>query len=381
MSKTYLERKNPSGAYAFISYSHADGEAVGKLLAALNDYGADFWYDTKLKTGQNWLKKVEEVTADKNCCGILYFISANFIFSEACLKEFDMFEQLEKTHEKFNAAYILLDKEDPANLQNFLSSATKNLLSAYPADFDKIIQRTGYFSQKFDKDKIYKTAAVDKIDDDNLVTTLVKDVFATWGCMSQESGKMDALLEDGLVTADYRVKADCRIVENVVKGQDAEWKVFAYNGDTLSAVLVSDELYAATCLSLAAGAMDGINDNLNIPANADDARAREKRIKMDADFIACLKADSNGKVIRFLRAAEHENNYMQLKEALEKVPLTDPSDDGYFFVQDNQGKLLFADRGSEDVYRYIHVDAYASIVPVIDIDYNKYKLYLQNKNS
>ena len=294
-----------------------------------------------------------------------------------------MIDQLVKTHEKFNAAYVLLDTEDPVNLQNFLSTATTKLLSAYPAELNKIIQRIGYFSNEFDKDKIYRTVSFDKIDNDEFVNTLIKDVFATWGCLSQESGKIDALVDDGLVTSDYRIKADCRIIENVVKGQDAEWKVFAYNGDSISAVLVCDEIYGATCLSLAADAMDGINDNLNISCNldVDTDGAHEKHLKLDEGFVTCLKADVNGKVVRFLRAGEHENNYLQLKEALEKVPLTDAADDGYFFVQDNQGKLLFADRGSEDVYRHIHVDAYASIIPVIDIDYNKYKAYLQSKNS
>lgn len=374
MGKTYFEKKNPSGAYAFISYSHADGEAVERLLAALNDYGADFWYDAALKTGQNWLDKVKEVTADKSCCGILYFVSRNFIFSEACLKEFDILADLEKTHKKFGAAYILLDDEDPVSFQGFIASATKSLLSEHPAEFDKIIQRTGYFSKNFDRDRIYKTSSFGATDNDALVTALAKDVFASWGCMSQESGKIDALLSDGLVTADYRVKTGCRIVENLVRGQDAEWKVFAYNGDTLSAVLVAEELYGAKCLSLAAGAMDAVSDGIN------GADANEKHLQMDADFISCLKTDARGKAVRFLRAAEHENHYLRIKEALEKIPLTDPSDDGYFFVQDSQGGLLFADRGSEDVYRDIHVDAYASLVPVIDIDYNKYRLYLQNKN-
>lgn len=132
MINTYLGRKNPSGKYVFVSYSHADGEAVSKLLSALNDYGADFWYDAELKTGQNWLKKVEEVTANKNCCGILYLVSPDFIFSEACLKEFDMAESLEKSHKKFGTAYVLMGDGDPMNLQNFLSVSTQKLLGTHP---------------------------------------------------------------------------------------------------------------------------------------------------------------------------------------------------------------------------------------------------------
>ena len=378
MINTYLGRKNPSGKYVFVSYSHADGEAVSKLLSALNDYGADFWYDAELKTGQNWLKKVEEVTANKNCCGILYLVSPDFIFSEACLKEFDMAESLEKSHKKFGTAYVLMGDGDPMNLQNFLSVSTQKLLGTHPADFDKILERTGHFSKKFDKDRIYKTGAFGRTDDDGLVNSLIKDVFATWGCLSQESGKIDALAEDGLTDANYRIKTSCRIVENVVNGQDAEWKVFAYNGDTISAIFVSDELYGAACRSLAVSVMDYINDGLFLDKG--DARLKEKHIELEPSCAECLKKDGNGKAIRFLRAAEHENNYPQLKEVLEKAPLTDSIDDGYFFVGDSQGNILFADRGSDDVYRQINVDACASIIPVIDIDYNKYKKYLLGKN-
>lgn len=46
----------------------------------------------------------------------------------------------------------------------------------------------------------------------------------------------------------------------------------------------------------------------------------------------------------------------------------------------SQGNILFADRGSDDVYRHINVGACASLIPVIDIDYNKYKKYLLGKN-
>ena len=49
------------------------------------------------------------------------------------------------------------------------------------------------------------------------------------------------------------------------------------------------------------------------------------------------------------------------------------------FVVDNQDNVLFADRESSDVYRHIHVDAYASVVPIIDIDLNKYRAYVKKR--
>ncbi len=377
MSKTYLDRKNPEGPYVFISYSHKDGEEVGRILTALNECGADFWYDIKLRGGQDWIERVKEITSSKKCVGILYFISANSIISDACFEEFKMLEELKNTHEKFDALYVLLDDEEPNGLDEFFDNAD-SILKEKGYDRKTRVTRITDISESFDQNKIYRTVTRAKIDDDAFVKGIFKDVFSAWGCASEESGKIDVLKEDELVDINYRLKTKSRIIVDLVRGGDAEWKVFSYNGDTLSAILVSDELYAATCLSLAKGAMDAINDNVNLSLDPDkdDESKREKHFRFDEEFLQCLKKDGDGNVIRYLRAAEHENSYLQVKEALEKVPVPDSVDDGYFFVQDNQGTLLFADRGSSDVYRHIHVDAYASVIPVIDVDYEKYKAYV-----
>lgn len=382
MSKTYLDRKDPSGAYVFISYSHEDSEAVSRILTALNGYGADFWYDTKLKTGDNWKEKVQEVTSNKNCCGIIYFISDSFIFSNACLEEFEMYGQLQKTHDKFNAVYIFVGDEKCGDFNAFRLAAIKKLMEKHADSFDKVLERTTYYSKAIDTDRIFQIVTKDEIDEDGFVKKVFNDVFAVWGCASQEVCKIDALVDDGLITKDYRVRERCRIVENIVNCKNADWKVFNYSGDTLSAMLVSDSLYAATCLSLADSAMKTINDSIKEfqTDGGEEAHEKDKHFKFSDEFFKCLKADEDGNVIRFLRASEHENHYLRLKEALEKPPVLDAVDDGYFFVQDNSGKLLIADRSSEDVYRHIHVDAYASIMPVIDIDYVKYREYVLNLN-
>ncbi|MCM1306895.1 MAG: toll/interleukin-1 receptor domain-containing protein [Bacteroides sp.] len=378
MSKTYLDRKDPRGSYVFISYSHEDAQYVGKALTALNEYGADFWYDVKLKTGENWINKVEEVVENKNCRGILYFISANFLFSSACLKEFDMYKKLKEERKDFDVAFVLLDEVKVDDLNTFLNNATRRLLDLHPKELNKILQNVNHFTTSFDNDSIHQIVSGDEIDGDLFINSIFKDVFATWGCASDETGKIDALLDDYLINRNYCLKERSRIVENVVNGKDVEWKVFAYSGDTISAILVSDELYDATCVSLAKNAMETINDNIIAAreSKAEDDAIKSKHIKFSNGFFNCIKADDEGNVVRYLRAIEHEKNYLQLKDALVKVPLSDQSDDGYFFVQDNQGNLVFADRGSEDVFRHIHVDAYASIIPVIDVDYNKYKEFL-----
>ncbi|MDE6504306.1 MAG: toll/interleukin-1 receptor domain-containing protein [Clostridia bacterium] len=379
---TYLDRKDPEGTFAFISYSHKDEDAVKRILTALNGYGANFWYDIKLRKGQNWIEKVKEVTANKNCLGILYFLSPDFIFSKACLEEFKMGADLEKSHGNFRSAFILLDDEEPESFESFINNTRKKLIAEHIEEFEKIAEHTSRIKNDFNNDKLYCKVSKDKIDGDFFVKTIFKDVFSDWGCVSEETDKLDILMEDGVIDVNCRVKTSCRIAAgNKVSG--AEWKVFSSDGKTLGAILVSDELFDATCLSLAKNSMAEINANINLPRNAEagEARKNEKHFRFDADFLNCLVRDENGCAFRYLRSAEHEKNYIRIKEALEKVPVSDPADDGYFFVCDNQGNLMFADRGSADVYRHIHVDAYASVIPVMDIDLNKYREYVKRKKS
>lgn len=381
MSKTFLERKNPNGPYVFISYSHADNVAVSKLLTALNDNGADFWYDIKLRGGQNWFDKVKEVTSSKNCVGIIYVLSPEFVFSNACFKEFLLLDELKKTHENFREYYILADETKPDNFNEFMRSVRRRLLDQCLDNEDEIFARTNEYKKRFDQDIIYRMTAMDSIVEDKFVRTVFRDVFSAWGCASEENGKMDTLVEDGLIDSDYRIKTKSYMLTDVVNRSEAEWLAFSYKGNTVSAILIADELYAATCRSLAQNAMVEANKLINISdkTDADEKLQREKHFLFEPEFLECLNKDEDGNIARYLCAAEHDRSYMQLKEALMRVPISEAADDGYFFVTDNQDNILFADRASNDVYRHIHVDAYASIFPVIDIDLNKYKEYLTKK--
>ncbi len=392
MSKTFLDRKNPDVPYVFISYSHADGDPdkpeknyVGKMLTALNDLGANFWYDSKLRIGQDWFERVKAVTANKNCMGIIYIMSPDFMLSDACFKEFSLFDELKKTHDNFRACHILMDEEKPTDFYKFIDDARDKLRAkGLERDKAKIIrQNLEEYEDCFDPNILYCAIAKSDVDDDKFVRKLFADVFQAWGCASEETGKIDALVDDQLVNGDYRIKIkDCYMLTGIVNRSEAEWKAFSYNGNTLSAILVSEELYSATCRSLAKNAMAETNRLINISekTDADEKIQQEKHFVFDPDFLECLIKDEDGNVIRFLRASEHTKNYLQLREALTKVPPTSAADDGYFFVTDNQDNVLFADRASDDVYRHIHVDAYASLFPVIDIDLNKYKEYIAKKN-
>lgn len=383
MGKTHLDRKNPQGPYAFVSYSHRDKEDVERALAALNSLGADFWYDTELRGGQIWIDKVKEVTANKNCVGIIYFISPHFIYSDACIQELELFKELKQSHDKFDVLCVFTDEEGSTNFNEFIGNAMKTLMKEYSDDVisinERIIKFNNLFKEEISEDRMYRTVAKSCIDSDSFVNKLFTEAFAAWGCASEEVDKLDVLKDDGLVFGNYRIKSPCRIAFNSVNGVGVEWKAFNYKGDTISAFPVLKELYETTCRSLAKNVMNVINSNVNLSLKTELGDKNEKHFKFDTDFLACVNCDENGNVLRFLRASEHEKYYLQIKEALESVSVSDAPDDGYFFVQDNKGNLLFADRGSEDVYRHIHVDAYASVIPVIDIDYVKYRDYVLKK--
>lgn len=390
MSKIYLDRKNPDSPYVFISYSHKDSAAVQRVLTALNDKGADFWYDTDLHMGQDWYKRVCQVTDDKRCMGILYFVSPEFVYSDACFDELELLDKLTKTHAKFESACVLLGDEETPGFNMFKTKSMQKLLMSYADKPDAVVKAVARISEKFDSKKTYCAVTYDNIDDEENVKKLFDEVFKAWGCASEEVGALDALQSDELVDRAYRVKTTCSIYTDRVHRRDTEWKVFAYSGNTLSAMLVSDELYAETCLSLAQTVMSGINDNVITSLDKIDGRVAEQSDKQDAAksheivkyilfeeaFLQCLQRDENGHVLRYLRSTEREKYFLQLREALEKVSIADAADDGYFFVMDGKGKIMFSDRGSDDVYRHVHVDAYASVVPVIDIDYTKYREYV-----
>lgn len=389
MSKTYLDRKRPSGAFALMSYSHRDIDALEKTFTALNEKGADFWYDKEMHKGEKWFEQVKEITADKNCVGIIYFVSAEFVYSDACFKEVELLDELKKTHDKFNALFVLVHEAEGAHgFSKFMENADALLKKTHTGELRKINGCIDRMYDVLDPSVLYSEMSKPEAEDDEIVDKLFDDTFKKWGCASEETGTIETLRRDGLTDDGYRVKTDSKIATDILRWKSAEWKVFAYGGDTLSAMLVTDEPVAETCLSQADDALDLLNANINkLKSGADErsksdgvaASKKEKYFVFEEPFLQCLKRDDNGRVLRYLRASERQKYYLQLKEALEKTPVADSSDDGYFFVTDNKNRIMFSDRGSSDVYRHVHIDAYASVYPVIDIDYVKYRSYVLEK--
>lgn len=70
--------------YLFISYAHANSNKIYPFLNKLYDLGINFWYDEKLKVGKSWTEIALKALNDSKCKGILFFVSKEFINSDAC---------------------------------------------------------------------------------------------------------------------------------------------------------------------------------------------------------------------------------------------------------------------------------------------------------
>ena len=63
--------------YVFVSYSHADKEAVFPILAKLQRSGCRIWYDEGIKGGENWRKILASKIESEKCVNFLLFSSQN----------------------------------------------------------------------------------------------------------------------------------------------------------------------------------------------------------------------------------------------------------------------------------------------------------------
>jgi hypothetical protein len=83
-----------SEQYAIISYSHADREAVESELKVFDKNGVCYWIDDNMKMGTTeYDKQFQEMLDNKNCKGIIFFGSDEFLLSEPCFKEMEYFKE------------------------------------------------------------------------------------------------------------------------------------------------------------------------------------------------------------------------------------------------------------------------------------------------
>ena len=71
--------------YLFISYAHADEQAVGSVLENLEKHGVRFWYDDGIEVGSEWPEYIAERLAASNM--MLAFVSNAYAVSSNCRKE------------------------------------------------------------------------------------------------------------------------------------------------------------------------------------------------------------------------------------------------------------------------------------------------------
>ena len=74
-----------SEPYVFISYAHADEQAVGSVLENLERNGVRFWYDDGIKAGSEWPEYIAERLALADT--MIAFVSNAYAASTNCRKE------------------------------------------------------------------------------------------------------------------------------------------------------------------------------------------------------------------------------------------------------------------------------------------------------
>ncbi len=95
----YVPKEDSTDKYIFISYSHKDAKKVYFDLAYFmynSKTRVRFWYDEGLKFGENWVKDAGVHLEDKNCVGVLFYLSENLLLSPAVFKEISIVKKLKK---------------------------------------------------------------------------------------------------------------------------------------------------------------------------------------------------------------------------------------------------------------------------------------------
>lgn len=99
----YQDRRNPrdDDKYVFISYSHRNEDIVYEDLKALYERDLRYWYDVALAAGKEWDTEVAKIIEDKNCLGILFFMTEDLFLSKAVHEEIKMYHRIKKDRDDF----------------------------------------------------------------------------------------------------------------------------------------------------------------------------------------------------------------------------------------------------------------------------------------
>lgn len=80
-----------SEQFAVISYSHSDTAQVNAELSVYDDNSVCYWYDNRMTGGKGYDTQFFDILDNKNCKGIIFFISDSFLLSIPCAKEMQYF--------------------------------------------------------------------------------------------------------------------------------------------------------------------------------------------------------------------------------------------------------------------------------------------------
>ncbi len=143
--KVSFDLKNDN--FLFVSYSHLDDTAVYEILNSLYDSHVNYWYDTKLRVGDEWDNVVNNIINNIHCVGTLFFLSKNYIKSDSCKKEYETIKKLNHL-----VIPILLEGENVNSLYNNLN---KNEIAIDKTAEDFLFKDNVLF-YKYQKDSIDK---------------------------------------------------------------------------------------------------------------------------------------------------------------------------------------------------------------------------------
>mgnify|MGYP003292641064 CR=1 FL=1 len=116
--------------YIFISYCHDDKEKVYKDIKRLNKSNCSYWYDSGLshESSEDWKELAKQHIQDKNCAGIIFYVSKNSFVSTAVYEELLLCkERLED--EDFTYKIVLLDGNNLFEIQKNSNIDPKNFSS------------------------------------------------------------------------------------------------------------------------------------------------------------------------------------------------------------------------------------------------------------
>ena len=93
-SEDYIRCYAGNKPYVFISYAHKDIDAVKQVLKRIEKDGIRFWYDSGITSGTEWRDFIASKVSE--CKVFIAFISADYLNSKYCKKEFFMADSEDK---------------------------------------------------------------------------------------------------------------------------------------------------------------------------------------------------------------------------------------------------------------------------------------------